>query len=166
MEKTTIINGNHTLAVANDDGVSRSLESIPEYTPLRFTDLKKGVPYLFDLSPHLSHDYFANLATYDLARDDNQRLENYDEEVKDKQLLRVYLKTVDDKRPASHKFLILWSTQTSIPAIFFRRNEKILIQVNEDTNSLTFYAKPILLSQTINLTKDPSFKADTQPVST
>jgi len=165
MEKSSIINGNHTLAVANDDGVSRSLEPISEYTPIRVSEINKGVAYLFSLGDVLHQDYAANLATFDFKSDDDDQLTKFDDQTKPKQVARVLIKTVKDGVTTSQKQLILWSTQSNIPLIVFRPQDKIWLQSESDLNSLTFYARPILLSSTINLTKDPSFKADTQPAS-
>lgn len=160
MEKTTVINGNRNLAIAEQNGVDYRLDSIAEFTPIKITDIKKGVSYVFDLTD-LDQSYWSNIVNFNLPIDDQDRLEDYDDQEKTRQRIRVLIRTLKDGITISQNYLIVWSSQSNILPFVFKKGEKILIQSDDDLDSLTFYARPVLLNPTINLAKDPSFKGDT-----
>lgn len=159
MEKITVINGNHTLAIAKHNGVDYRLDSIAEFTPIKISDINKGEPYVFDLGD-LDQSYWCNMISFNLPGDDQDRLEDYDDQEKSRQRIRVLVRTLKDGITTSQNYLIVWSSQSNILPFVFKQGEKILIQSDDDLDSLTFYARPVLLNPTINLAKDPTFKGD------
>lgn len=148
LQKSTIINGSSTLAVAQQDGVVRSLQPVEAMTEIVFNNLAANTTKKFKLSNSLVTNYRAMSFVFDVVSDDAESLPSSTTDPQ-RPFLNIYFKTFRNGKSIFTLNQQLVVGESYLNNYYLLEQDELEIRSSVALNSITFRCVPVIVEPTI-----------------
>ena len=150
LNKSVILNGANSLAVAAKEGIIYRLQPVETMTEIKFHNFEKDKTKTIQLASFLNEDYKIVGVTVDFKSDDYEQLPDGNDNPS-LPSCRAHVRVFSQDKATENLLFWLSSYPSYVNTLYINHNDTWDIKLSEDVNKITFRCVPVIIDNSINI---------------